>query len=256
VLGRVTEVLDESIAGVGMPAQPVPVIDLSRIDFEALRARFQKSRNTRTPTWKPSRPRSGPVGPVDPDEPDPRQLRGEIRGTDRVYNAGQPQHRGAVRGTAQAQRSLNEEQDRHVREQLSEEELVIFDILTRPAPELTPEERAEVKKVARDLLARLKALLVLNWRQKSAARSQLRLAIEDVLDQPACPAPTQTVVRAEVLRPVRACVRELCGAETRGCMGEFATVTVCVSRNKVRLLPPAILDQPAIQPHRIRQFRR
>jgi hypothetical protein len=39
-----------------------------------------------------------------------------------------------------------------------------------------------VKKVARELLARLKALLVLNWRQKSAARSQLKLTIEDTLD--------------------------------------------------------------------------
>lgn len=65
---------------------------------------------------------------------------------------------------------------------MSEEELVIFDILTRPAPELGDDERAEVKKVARDLLTRLKQLLVLNWRQKSAARSQLRLAIEDALD--------------------------------------------------------------------------
>ena len=79
-------------------------------------------------------------------------------------------------------RSLNEEQERHVRENLTEEELVIFDILTRPAPELSAEERAEVKKVARDLLTRLKQLLVLNWRQKSSARAQLRLAIEDVLD--------------------------------------------------------------------------
>ena len=43
-------------------------------------------------------------------------------------------------------------------------------------------ERAEVKKVARDLLNRLKQLLVLNWRQKSTARSQLKLTIEDVLD--------------------------------------------------------------------------
>jgi type I restriction enzyme R subunit len=60
--------------------------------------------------------------------------------------------------------------------------LVIFDILTRPAPELSADERAEVKKVARDLLNRLKQLLVINWRQKSAARSQLKLAIEDVLD--------------------------------------------------------------------------
>jgi len=79
-------------------------------------------------------------------------------------------------------RSLSEEEQRHVRENMSEEELVIFDILTRPAPELSPEERAEVKKVARELLNRLKQLLVLNWRQKSSARAQLKLAIEDVLD--------------------------------------------------------------------------
>ena len=79
-------------------------------------------------------------------------------------------------------RGLSEEQHRHVRESMTEEELVIFDILTRPAPELSDAERAEVKKVARDLLNRLKQLLVLNWRQKSAARSQLKLAIEDVLD--------------------------------------------------------------------------
>ncbi|HMJ65777.1 MAG TPA: hypothetical protein VK615_10530, partial [Candidatus Binatia bacterium] len=58
----------------------------------------------------------------------------------------------------------------------------IFDILTRPAPDLSGEERTEVKKVARDLLNRLKQLLVLNWRQKSGARAQVRLAIEDVLD--------------------------------------------------------------------------
>ena len=36
--------------------------------------------------------------------------------------------------------------------------------------------------MARELLARLKDLLVLNWRQKAAARSALKLAIEDTLD--------------------------------------------------------------------------
>jgi type I restriction enzyme R subunit len=64
---------------------------------------------------------------------------------------------------------------------MSEEELVIFDILTRPAQGLTTVESAELKTVARDLLARPKALLVLDWRQKSTARSQLKLAIEDTL---------------------------------------------------------------------------
>ncbi len=65
---------------------------------------------------------------------------------------------------------------------MTEEELVIFDILTRPAPELSDDERAEVKKVARELLARLNEVLVINWRKKSTACSKLRLAIEDTLD--------------------------------------------------------------------------
>jgi type I restriction enzyme, R subunit len=91
-------------------------------------------------------------------------------------------------------RNLNEEQERHVRENMTEEELVIFDILTRPAPELSAEERDEIKKVARDLLERTKQLLVLNWRQKLAARSQVRMAIEDALEA----APT-AVVHAPVI---------------------------------------------------------
>jgi len=73
-------------------------------------------------------------------------------------------------------RNLSDEQQRHVRENMTEEELVIFDILSA-------DERAEVKKVSRELLNKLKMLLVLNWRQKSTARSQLKLTIEDVLDK-------------------------------------------------------------------------
>jgi type I restriction enzyme R subunit len=65
---------------------------------------------------------------------------------------------------------------------MTEEELVIFDILTRPAPELSADERKGLKKVARELLTKLKQLLVINWRQKSTARSQTKLTIEDVLD--------------------------------------------------------------------------
>ena len=98
------------------------------------------------------------------------------------YNAGSRSIEELFAELLALSRSLDDEQQRHVREAISEEELVIFDILTRPAPELTTEERAEVKKVARELLAKLKGLLVLDWRKKSGARSQLKLAIEDALD--------------------------------------------------------------------------
>jgi type I restriction enzyme, R subunit len=42
------------------------------------------------------------------------------------------------------------------------EELVVLDILSHPAPELSADARSEVKKVARLLLERIKALLVLD----------------------------------------------------------------------------------------------
>lgn len=78
--------------------------------------------------------------------------------------------------------ALEEEFLGSVRENMTEEEMVIFDVLTRSAPELSADERTEMKKVSRELLNKLLLLLVLNWRQKSSARSQLKLTIKDVLD--------------------------------------------------------------------------
>ena len=45
-----------------------------------------------------------------------------------------------------------------------------------------PKITKEVKKIAKDLLERFKAILSLDWRQRAQARAQVRLAIEDVLD--------------------------------------------------------------------------
>jgi len=62
------------------------------------------------------------------------------------YNAGSRSIEELFEELVKLSHSLNDEEQRHVRESLSEEELVIFDILTRPAPDLTPKERAEVKR--------------------------------------------------------------------------------------------------------------
>ena len=55
---------------------------------------------------------------------------------------------------------LNVEDQRHMVEQLSEEELAIFDLLTQPDLSLSEKEKAEVKKVVRQLLETLNAR---NW---------------------------------------------------------------------------------------------
>ena len=45
VMGDIGKLLDASITGVDMPAKPAPVMDLSKIDFEALRSRFKDSKH-------------------------------------------------------------------------------------------------------------------------------------------------------------------------------------------------------------------
>ena len=147
-----------------MPAKPAPVMDLSKIDFGALASKFKESNHKNT---------------------DLEVLKAAIRAQlDKLIRLNKTRAGFAEKfdELVKLSRNLSDEQQRHVRENMTEEELVILDILTCPAPELSADERAEVKKVARVLLERMKQLLVLDWRQRAASRSQLKLTIEDVLD--------------------------------------------------------------------------
>ena len=182
IMEQLTGVLDESITGLTIRESGPPPIDLSKIDFEVLAQRFEESKhkNTDVEMLKAAiRARLDKLVRLNRTRTDFTE---KFETLIETYNSGSRSIEELFEELLKLSKSLDAEQQRHVRENLSEEELTIFDILTRPAPELTTDERGEVKKVARDLLARLKELLVLNWRQKAAARSRLRLAIEDALD--------------------------------------------------------------------------
>jgi type I restriction enzyme R subunit len=182
ILAQITGLLDESIIGQKIRDAGPPAIDLSKINFEALAQRFKasKHKNTDLEALKAAiGARLEKLLRLNRTRTDFAEKFEELIES---YNNGSRSIEQLFEELLKLSSSLDDEQERHVRENLTEEELVIFDILTRPAPELSTEERAEVKKAARELLARLKALLVLNWRQKSTARSQLKLTIEDTLD--------------------------------------------------------------------------
>jgi len=77
-------------------------------------------------------------------------------------------------------KDLSEEEQRAVKENLTEEELAIFDLLLKD--NLNPNETEKVKKTARGLLSKLKAeKLVLDWREKEQSRSGVKTTIEDIL---------------------------------------------------------------------------
>src|SRR5690606_31705471 len=79
---------------------------------------------------------------------------------------------------------LQREDQRAIREGLTEEELALFDIVTKPAPEMTAKEIEQVKKMCRELLDTLKReKLVLDWRKKAKAKGDVRRTLEIVFDQ-------------------------------------------------------------------------
>jgi type I restriction enzyme R subunit len=191
VMAAINGLLDSSIAADGFRIQPGAqgsdqphgTIDISTIDFEALAKRFAKAqrKNVELEQLRAAvRAQLDRLVRVNPTRADYQAKFQELIDS---YNAGSRNIDDLFKELVALSRALSEEQERHVREQLTEEELTVFDLLTRPGPDLSPEERDEVKKVARHLLERVRAALVLNWRQKAQARAQVRLAIEDTLDE-------------------------------------------------------------------------
>ncbi|AKB75076.1 Type I restriction-modification system, restriction subunit R [Methanosarcina lacustris Z-7289] len=79
-------------------------------------------------------------------------------------------------------KELKQEDERAIIESLSEEELSLFDKLKKP--DLKEKEKSQVRKVAKELLATLKAeKLVLDWRKKQQAIAAVKKEIEDELDR-------------------------------------------------------------------------
>ncbi|MBI4245281.1 MAG: type I restriction endonuclease subunit R [Planctomycetes bacterium] len=77
-------------------------------------------------------------------------------------------------------KELSEEDARAVSENLTEEELAVFDILRKE--DLNPTEVDQVKKVAKELLAKLKTeKLVLDWKRKQETQADVKVTIQTIL---------------------------------------------------------------------------
>ena len=182
IMGDIGQLLDDSITGVTMREGGPPPLDLSKINFEALAKRFKESKKKSTDLEVLKAVIQAQLNKLIRLNKTRADFQTKFEELIESYNNGSRNIEEVFQQLLALTHSLTDEQQRHVREQMTEEELVILDILTRPAPELNAEERSEVKKVARELLNKMKVLLVINWRQKSTARSQLKLTIEDMLD--------------------------------------------------------------------------
>jgi len=187
VKNRVEHLLDESVEAkkyyIRSPNLDYgsQIVDLSKIDFESLKKRFlENKKHIETERLKNA---------IN------RKLKKMVRlNKSRIsflekfqellneYNSGAINVEIFFRKLIDFAKKLNEEDKRGISENLTEEELAIFDLLYKE--ELTKKEKEKVKLVAKKLLEKLKSeKLVLDWRKRQQTRADVYLTIQTILDQ-------------------------------------------------------------------------
>ena len=188
VMADVEALLNKSIAVEGYVMPPISndpsrFIDLSQIDFEALKAQFDKGRKA-VEVQKLRAKIAVKLAQMVKLNKTRMDFLEEFQKMIDEYNAGSSNAEAFFAKLMAFTKKLNQEDKRGIAEQLTEEELVIFDLLTKPEIALTKQEAADVKRVARTLLEKLKKeKLVLDWRKQQTTRAMVYTTITAVLDQ-------------------------------------------------------------------------
>lgn len=186
VMADVEELLNRSIATDGYVMPPMSkdrLINLSAIDFDLLREKFAKGRKT-VEVQKLRNEVAKKLGQMVKLNPTRIDYVEEFERMIEEYNSGAANVQLFFDKLTAFVMKLKDEDRRAIAERLTEEELVIFDLLTRPQVGLSEEEELAVKKVAKSLLETLKReRLVLDWRKQQTTRAGVRYAIEIELDK-------------------------------------------------------------------------
>ena len=184
VMSNVEALLDESIASEGYIIHDTNrLLDLSKIDIEGLRKHFAKSRRH----TEVERLKNALVVKLSKMVALNRTRMNYLEHFQEMideYNSGAINVEIMFERIVAFMQTVNAEEQRTIAEKLSEEELAVFDLLTKPEISLAKKEQNQVKKVARELLATLKReKLVLEWRSRQQSKADVRLTIEETLEK-------------------------------------------------------------------------
>jgi type I restriction enzyme, R subunit len=195
---RIGELLDESIvvdkpeefvASGGKPeyqiVQTGKTWDLSKIDFERLKEDFKHTpyKNIETADLRAFiETKIEQMLQQNMTRTDFAQRLQEIVNT---YNAGGSTNENYYTEIVNLARDLKDEDERHIREGLTPDELELYDLLKKE--KMTHEEKKKVKLAAKTLLHRLleehPKVLVQDWHRDSQTRMIVRSAVEKVLHE-------------------------------------------------------------------------
>ncbi|MBI3987629.1 MAG: type I restriction endonuclease subunit R, partial [Lentisphaerae bacterium] len=192
VMEAIEMLLDRSVATKGYRIQEKPnegdefkagIIDLSKIDFKSLKTHFDKGQKRTVIERLRAVIEQRLLAMVRLNQSRLDYLQ-KFQQMIEEYNSGSKNIEQFFKELTEFVKELDDEERRGIQEGLSDEELALFDILTKPEMKMTVKERAAVKKVVQALLQRLKSeKLVLDWKKRQQSRADVRLAIEKKLDE-------------------------------------------------------------------------
>jgi len=179
---KIEDLVDRSIAVKPYtPREPTEPIDLSKIDLTQIRISYKKGRK-KTEAEKLRSVLNRKLAEL------LRKNRYRIDFQERLekivadYNMGSINIEEYFQKLTELVSDLQQEEKRHVKEGLTEEELAVFDILTKPKLRLGKKKEQHIKTLARELLEKLnEQKFVLDWKKKTRTRADVQVTIEDML---------------------------------------------------------------------------
>ncbi|MFH0938119.1 MAG: type I restriction enzyme endonuclease domain-containing protein [Planctomycetota bacterium] len=184
IIKQLHEIIDESIIITSDKAkEPNKPYDISKIDFNRLRAEFgrAKTKNTTVQSLKSVIERK--LQRLIQQNPLRTDFQEHYEKIIDEYN--KEKDRQNIEAIFEALlkfvQELDEEESRAMREGLNEETLAIYDLLVKP--DLKPHEIQRIKKVAKELLETLKGKLkdMYKWQDKEPTRDDVKVFIRDFL---------------------------------------------------------------------------
>jgi type I restriction enzyme R subunit len=193
VSAKIEALLDEKIEGVAITAPIIEGdeaggrVDLSAIDFEKLAQMFAS--RPRTAAERLRSDAEAKAHDMAARNPTRIHLVEKLEELVEKYNLGTLGVEAFFEALKALVATMEEEERRAAREGLSEDELAVFDLLTKPKPKLSKTQEVAVKKVARELLEKLQdQLAVAEWQTKqqtrAAVQSTIRFTLNELPEEP------------------------------------------------------------------------
>jgi type I restriction enzyme, R subunit len=188
VMTKIQGTLDTSIASKGyIIKEKKKFIDISKIDFNALKEKFEKNKDN-SQLERLKNILSFKLKEMLALNNTRIDYHTKFQNLVNEYNSGSSNNEEFFKKLLKFEKNLSKEERRHIIENLSEEELIIFDKLKKE--KLTDKDLKIVKAASKELLELLskRNKFCLDWRKKQQTRASVRVTIEKELHRMLPPA--------------------------------------------------------------------